>query len=56
MKGKQCFVGLDNRKSINEYAVEGSMGTKNKVKTMYDQRNGCPMASLGDKVYKAPEY
>ena len=22
LKGKQCFVGLDNRKSVNEYPVE----------------------------------
>lgn len=23
---------------------------------MYDQRNGLPMASLGDKIYKHPDY
>jgi hypothetical protein len=23
---------------------------------MYEQRNGLPMHSLGDKIYKAPEY
>ena len=56
LKGKACFVGLDNRKSINEYAVEGKMGSKARVGTLYEARNGCPMASLGDKVYKAPEY
>ena len=49
-------MGLDNRKSINEYAVETSMGSKVRVQTMFEQRNGCTMASLGDKVYKAPEY
>jgi len=32
------------------------MGTKKRVHTIYDQRNGLPLASLGDKVYKAPEY
>lgn len=32
------------------------MGTKKRVHTIYDQRNGLPLSSLGDKVYKAPEY
>ena len=54
--GKACFVGLDNRKSINEYSTESRMGAKKRVQTMYDARNGCPMASLGDKIYKDPTY
>lgn len=29
--GKACFMHLDNRKSINEYAVEGKMGSKMRV-------------------------
>lgn len=32
------------------------MGTKKRVQTIYDQRNGLPLSSLGDKIYKAPEY
>jgi len=32
------------------------MGTKMRVQTLYDQRNGMPLKSLGDKVYKTPEY
>lgn len=32
------------------------MGTKGRIKSMYDQRNGMPMASLGDKNYKHPDY
>jgi hypothetical protein len=32
------------------------MGMKKRVTTMYDQRNGLPLHSLGDKIYKAPEY
>ena len=32
------------------------MGAKKRVQTLYEARNGCPMASLGDKIYKAPEY
>jgi hypothetical protein len=23
---------------------------------LYDQRNGVPLSSLGDKIYKCPEY
>ena len=53
--GKHTFVS-HNRKSINEYAVEGKMGNKKKVNTMYEARNGLAMQSLGDKIYKAPEY
>jgi len=32
------------------------MGTKKRIDTMYDQRNGVPLKSLGDKIYKVPEY
>ena len=32
------------------------MGTKKRVQTLYNQRNGMPLKSLGDKVYKSPEY
>ena len=32
------------------------MGTKKRVETLYDVRNGMPLKSLGDKIYKAPEY
>ena len=53
--GKQTFI-MDNRKSINEYHVEGKMGSKKRVGTMYEARNGLPMTSLGDKIYKTPEY
>ena len=56
IRGKACFVGLDNRKSVNEYSTEQRMGTKKRVNTMYEARNGCPMTSLGDKIYKDPTY
>ena len=32
------------------------MGNKKRVNTTYEARNGLPMNSLGDKIYKAPEY
>jgi hypothetical protein len=32
------------------------MGSKKRTENMYDQRNGCGMTSLGDKIYKAPEF
>lgn len=41
---------------MNEYAQEKVMGTKKRTDTMYDQRNGVPLTSLGDKIYKSPEY
>jgi len=36
--------------------VKQSMGSKKRVSTMFEARNGLPMASLGDKAYRAPEY
>lgn len=39
-----------------EHNAEKQMGQKVRVQTMYEMRNGLPMASLGDKIYKAPEY
>lgn len=41
---------------MNEYLQEEKMGKKKKVLTMYEQRNGMPLKSLGDKIYKAPDY
>ena len=32
------------------------MGKKARVNSLYDQRNGLPMTSLGDKIYKHPDY
>jgi hypothetical protein len=32
------------------------MGQKMRVANMYNQRNGLPMAALGDKHYKLPDY
>ena len=53
--GKQTFI-MDNRKTTNEVDVTKSMGAKKRVGTMYEARNGLPLASLGDKNYKTPEY
>mmetsp|Transcript_16582 Transcript_16582/g.11898 ORF Transcript_16582/g.11898 Transcript_16582/m.11898 type:complete len:134 (+) Transcript_16582:196-597(+) len=54
--GKRTYIDVHNRKSINEYKQEQVMGTKRRIVTMYEQRNGMPIASLGDKIYKSPEY
>lgn len=32
------------------------MGRKKRIDFIYEQRNGLPLKSLGDKVYKSPEY
>ena len=32
------------------------MGSKKRIATIYENRNGLGMAALGDKNYKAPEY
>lgn len=45
-----------NRKSMNEYQNENAMGRKKRIETYYEKRNGMPLASLGDKIYKAPDY
>ena len=49
--GRKTYV-LHNRKSVNEYATEKVMGSKKRTDTLYDQRNGVPLKSLGDKIYK----
>ena len=54
--GLKTFVHIHNRKSVVEHNAEKQMGQKVRVQTMYEMRNGLPMASLGDKIYKAPEY
>ena len=45
-----------NKTSSKEYNEEKVMGMKKRVTNIYDQRNGLPMASLGDKIYKSPDY
>lgn len=32
------------------------MGKKKRINTFYEMRNGMPVKSLGDKIYKAPDY
>jgi hypothetical protein len=32
------------------------MGFKGRSNSMAHQRNGCALVSLGDKIYKAPEF
>ena len=32
------------------------MTQKLRIKSLYEQRNGLPMASLGDKIYRNPDY
>lgn len=41
---------------MSEYSGENAMGRKKRINTYYEQRNGMPLASLGDKIYKAPDY
>ena len=45
-----------NRPSSKEYNTEKEMSQKKRIKSLYDQRNGLPMTSLGDKNYKNPDY
>lgn len=54
--GKATFMDVHNRKSVNEYKQESCMGSKKRVETVYDARNGLPLKSLGDKIYKMPDY
>lgn len=47
---------IHNRKSTNVFQVEKVMGSKNRINTLYEQRNGCKLVALGDKIYKSPEF
>ena len=51
--GRRTYIDVHNRKSVNEYKQEAVMGSKKRTQTIYDQRNGLPVSSLGDKIYKA---
>ena len=53
--GKQTFI-MHNRKTHKDVDVTKSMGSKKRIGTMFEARNGLPMAALGDKIYKSPEY
>ena len=41
--GLRTFIDKHNRKSVNEYSQEAKMGSKKRVHTIYDQRNGMPL-------------
>ena len=53
--GKGTFV-MHNRKTVDEVPVTKQMGSKKRVGTIFEARNGLPMAALGDKNYKTPMY
>lgn len=55
MKGIVTFAH-HNRKTVDEFCLEDKMQIKQRVGTIKDQRNGLPMVSCGDKIYKAVEY
>jgi|Transcript_120 hypothetical protein len=54
--GKQTFLEKNNRKTQKETELNKVMGSKKRISTIYETRNGLSMAALGDKNYKAPEY
>ena len=53
--GKQTFV-MHNRKTSSELSVYKTMGSKVRINSQFEQRNGLPMLALGDKNYKTPAY
>ena len=54
--GKITYMALNNRKTTDEVDITKTMGSKKRITTMFEARNGLKMASLGDKNYKSPEY
>ena len=53
--GKRTFI-THNRKTVNEVEFNSTLGSKKRIDTVYQQRNGIGMRSQGDKIYRAPEY
>ena len=47
---------VHNKKSEKESKLEEIMTSKKRIQTITEMRGGCPLASLGDKNYKAVEY
>jgi hypothetical protein len=41
--GLKTFIDIHNRRTMNEYTAEQKMGTKQRISTIYDQRNGMPL-------------
>jgi len=55
LTGKYTFP-IHNRKTVNEVKPSKELGTKIRVETIYEKRNGLGMTSQGDKIYKHPDY
>ena len=45
-----------NKKTDKEFSLEDKMTLKRRIKTLAEQRGDLPLASLGDKIYKAVDY
>lgn len=45
-----------NKKTDKEYNLEDRLTLKKRIPTLAEQRGNLPLASLGDKIYKAVEY
>ena len=45
-----------NRKTDKEFSLEETITAKKRILTLAEKRGNLPLASLGDKVYKAVEY
>lgn len=54
-KGIRVFE-RNNKKSEGNWGVEEKMQEKIRINGLSKQRNLLPLASLGDKIYKNPEY
>jgi hypothetical protein len=53
--GIKTFKNLEPSQK-NEFMLEDTMGMKTRVKTLSEKRNYLPISSLGDKIYKHPDY
>ena len=47
---------VNNKKSHGTWDIEETMGTKGRMVGLSRKRNLLPVRSLGDKIYKTPEY
>lgn len=45
-----------NKKTEKEFTLEDQITLKKKILTIADKRGDLPLATLGDKIYKAVEY
>ena len=55
-QGIKTFKAFENKQGESYVSIEKTMGQKGRLTDLGDKRNYLPISSLGDKIYKHPDY